>query len=164
MKAAVPKAAALAVGVALVVLAVAATAKSASEAEAARQRVSIQAKEREGASAGRFSFWASGSLGLDTGKVTWTASERPRIVRDGQRIEVWSVVDTFTGRRGTFTIRERVEVVDAANGYLVGTGSWSFVRGTGSYAGASGRGRVATVRTPSGVGSTRFEGFLQSGS
>lgn len=162
MRAATRKTTGMTIGVALVVLAVAATAKSASEAGTARQRVSIEAKEREGASAGRFSFWASGALGQDSGRITWTASEKPRLVRERQRIDVWAVVDTFTGRQGTFTIRERLEVVDAANGYVVGTGSWSFGRGTGVYAGATGRGRLATVRTPSGLTSARYEGLLRS--
>jgi hypothetical protein len=163
MKNVVSRSAALTIGAALVVLAVAAAARSETGADAARQRVSIVTNE-SGTSAGEFSFRASGSLRSDDGKFIWTGTEKPRTVRDGQTIAVYVITDTFTGRRGTLTIRERVEVVDAGNGYIVGTGSWSFARGTGAYAGAVGRGRLASVRTPSGRTSARFEGFLRAGS
>jgi hypothetical protein len=165
MKRTIRKTTAVTVGIASLVLIVAATARSGTEsAVAGQQRIMIETKERAGATAGRFTFHSSGAFERDSGTHEYRSTEKPRIVRDGQSISVYVSVSTFTGRRGTFTLRERLEVVGAGSGYLVGTGTWSFVRGTGDYTGVSGRGRLAAVRTLAGNTSALYEGLARTGS
>ena len=89
-----------------------------------------------------------------------------RVMRDGQKVAIHTVVWTFTGKHGTLLLRERTEWVDLRNdadddgrndGVAVGT--WKAVLGTGQYAGIKGGGRSAHE----GLGSrwfARYEGFL----
>jgi hypothetical protein len=107
----------------------------------------------------------TGSLKGDTGSITTVDKvlrETPRIVmRDGQRISIYSGVWTLAGKRGTVTIRERNEWVDVGRGHGVAVGTWKFVRGTGQYAGLGGGGRSGHA----GLGSpwyARYEGVLTS--
>jgi hypothetical protein len=57
-------------------------------------------------------------------------------------------------------VRHRIEWVDAGNGYTVGTGTWTIVRGTGAYAHVTGGGRSAYSWLPRGFISARAEGFV----
>jgi hypothetical protein len=101
----------------------------------------------------------SGTAGISYGS--------PRVVmRAGQKIEVYSGVYTFEGRRGSLTVRERNEWRDTGsdgngdgNTDGVAVGTWKVVRGTGEYAGITGGGGSAHA----GLGNpwnARLEGFL----
>jgi hypothetical protein len=130
-----------------------------------KQRVAITIK---GLPNGSFVLtpFKTGALKRDSG-TTGIRYGSPRVVvRDGQKIEVYSGVYTFDGRRGSFTVRERNEWRDTgsdgngdgnADGVAVGT--WKAVRGTGEYAGVTGGGGSAHA----GLGNpwnARLEGFL----
>lgn len=92
---------------------------------------------------------AAGSLGPDSGKVSVVSGPSRTVMRDGQKVEIYSGgVYTFAGKKGTLTVRERTEWVDVSNentiyGYppAVATGTWTVVRGTGQYAKVKGGGR-----------------------
>ena len=107
----------------------------------------------------------TGPLKGDSGSIT-TVDEilrgMPRnVLRDGQKISIYTGVWTLAGKRGTLTIRERNEWVDVGRGHGVAVGTWKFVRGTGQYAGLVGGGRSGHA----GLGSPwygRYEGFLTS--
>jgi hypothetical protein len=120
-------------------------------------------KHRFGAPTGTFVLHvlSPGPLGLDSGRFTLAAAERPYVVRDGQWLAVYLGIETLTGKHGTFDMRWRVEFAGAGEGSTVGAGTWSLVRGTGAYAGATGGGRLAAVAPPPrGFTSAQFEGLL----
>jgi hypothetical protein len=96
--------------------------------------------------AGRFVFLPlqEGLLDRDSGTQSAVWSTR-FFTREGQHVEVEAGVTTYEGRRGTFEVRYRDELVDAGNGYGAITGTWRLVRGTGQYAGLTGGGRSAGV-------------------
>jgi hypothetical protein len=48
-------------------------------------------------------------------------------------------VDDLAGD-GAFVLRERIEHLGAGNGFGIGTGTWTLVRGTGAYSDATGGG------------------------
>jgi hypothetical protein len=151
--------------VAAAVLALVVTSTLSAAPELRQQRVMLVQKHRFGAPSGTFEFYAltPGRLGFDSGKLMLAASERPYVVRDGQRAAVYVGVETLTGKRGRFDLRWRVEFVGAGDGATVGTGRWSLVRGTGVYAGVTGAGRLAmVVMTPRGFTSAQFEGLLRA--
>jgi hypothetical protein len=146
----------------LAVLAAAVTLTSVASAgpAAAKQRVSIMSKGF-GTPAGRFVFTPlqAGALKRDSGTENSVFSRRP-VIRDGLSIEIEDARTTSEGKRGSFVIRHRVEWVDIGNGYNVGLGRWTFVRGTGQYAGIIGRGRSAWVFLDGGSWRGRMGGFL----
>ena len=128
------------------------------------QRIMLVQKHRFGSPNGTFVLYAltEGPLQLDSGTYMLGAVEKPHILRKGQSIAVYKAIETLTGKQGTFAIRWRAELVGAGEGSIVGTGSWSLIRGTGAYAGASGSGRFAVVvMTPRGLTSSQFEGFVR---
>lgn len=132
--------------------------------EPQQQRVMLVQKHRFGTPNGTFDLYAltRGPLGFDSGKFTYVAAEKPFVVRDGQRVAVYSTVETLTGKRGSFDIRWRVEYVGAGDGQTVGTGTWSVVRGRGVYAGMTGAGRLGSlVMTARGFTSAQLEGLLR---
>ena len=132
---------------------------------ASKQRIMLEQKHRFGVPDGTFVFYTltPGPLKVDSGRYALAAAERPYIIRGGQRIAVYTAIETLTGQRGTFVIRWRVEFVGAGNGSTVGTGTWSLIRGTGAYVGAKGGGRLAVVvMTPGGLTHSQFEGFLSA--
>lgn len=142
-------------------LIVTSTVSAASAAQ--EQRVMLVQKHRFGAESGKFVLYAltSGQLERDAGSYTYLAAERPPLIRRGQGIAVYITIASFTGKRGTFVLRSRVEFVGAGNGTTVGTGTWSIVSGTKAYAGMKGGGRVAVVAmTPGGDTSSQYEGFV----
>jgi hypothetical protein len=141
------------------------TSVSAAGHAVTKQRVAITIK---GLPNGSFVLtpFKTGALKRDSG-TTGISYGSPRVVmRDGQRIEVYSGVYTFDGRRGSLIVRERNEWRDTgsdgngdgnADGVAVGT--WKVVRGTGEYARVTGGGGSAHA----GLGNpwnARLEGFL----
>jgi hypothetical protein len=128
-----------------------------------KQRVAIEAKLHQ------TSFvlipLQVGAMKRDSGSITeHAAGERCRdVIRDGQKVDVCTGGRrTLTGRRGTLTIRERVEWVDPGSGGCgVAFGTWTVVRGTGAYADVVGGGRSA-YDAHCATWYARFEGYLTS--
>jgi len=111
-----------------------------------------------------------GALKRDSG--TFIGSNPPStpadktVVREGQTVEIYHNVWTFTGKGGSLVIREQTEAVELGhdldhNGFQDGIaiGKWKVVRGTGDYAGIAGGGRSAHFYQGSRW-VARFEGFL----
>jgi hypothetical protein len=150
----------------LVVFAAAVTLTSVAAAgpEAAKQRVAIMTKGVANASTpAQFVLTPlrAGLLKRDSGTTTAAMASGRVVMREGQRVTIYDpIVETLKGQRGTLVIRSRIEYVDAANGYHVGTGTWKVVRGTGQYARITGGGRRGDVYLARGPWSGRNEGFL----
>ena len=111
-----------------------------------------------------------GALKRDSG--TFSGSNPPStppdvaVVREGQTVEKYHNVWTFTGKGGSLVLRERTEAVDLGqdlhhnafeDGIAIGT--WKVVRGTGDDAGIAGGGRSAHFYQGHRW-VARFEGFL----
>jgi hypothetical protein len=152
----------------LVALAAAVTLTSVAAAgpDAAKQRMAIMTKGAANASSPAVFVLTplqTGALKRDLGTTRVEGSLPPErvVMREGQRVAIYdSIVETLTGKRGRLVIRSRIEYVDAANGYHVGTGTWKVVRGTGQYARITGGGRRGDVYLDRGPWSGRNEGFL----
>ena len=133
--------------------------------EATKQRVAITIEGLPNASFVLTPFKA-GALKRDSGTGSITYGSPRVVIRNGQRIDIYSGVYTFAGRRGSLTIRERNEWRDTGSdgngdGNLdgVAVGTWKVVRGTGEYEGIVGSGGTAHA----GLGNpwnARLEGFL----
>jgi hypothetical protein len=142
------------------------TSVAAGGPEATRQRVGIMTKGVANTSRPAqfvLSPLQVGSLRQDSGIARSVGSLPPErvVIREGQRVSIYDpIVETIEGKRGTLTIRSRIEYVDAGNGYHVGTGTWKVVRGTGQYAGITGGGRRGDVYLDRGPWSGNNEGFL----
>jgi hypothetical protein len=149
----------------LAVLAAAVTLTSVASAgpTAAKQRVAINTKILPRGTFVLTSLQA-GALKRDSGTFggNWGTAPGGEVVRNGQTVGVYTNTWTLTGKRGTLTIRERVEWVSVEAGEDgVAMGTWKVVRGTGKYAGVTGSGGSGHA----GLGSpwyARFEGFLTS--
>ena len=153
--------------IAALVAAVTFTTVAAAGPDAAKQRVRINAKILP---AGTFVFTSlrAGALERDSGTFNgnWQTAPGRKVIRNGQEVGTYTNTWTLTGKRGTLTIRERIEWVaigSDGNGDgqqdEVATGTWNVVRGTGAYAGIAGGGGSGHA----GLGSRwngRFEGFL----
>lgn len=129
----------------------------------AKQRVAIVSKGTANGPDGSFVLTPlqSGSLKRDLGTGSAVIPSERAVMRGGQRVSIYDpVVETFKGKRGSLTIRSRIEYADAANGYHVGMGTWKVMRGTGQYAHIGGGGRSAGVYLDRGPWSGRNEGFL----
>jgi hypothetical protein len=129
----------------------------------AKQRVAIISKGTGNASGGSFVLTPAqpGSLKRDSGTASAILPSERVVMRGGQRISIYDpVFQTFKGKRGSLTIRSRIEYADAANGYHAGMGTWKVVRGTGDYSHTRGGGRSAGVYLDRGPWSGRSEGFL----
>jgi hypothetical protein len=132
---------------------------------AAKQRVVITTKGvADVASSSRFVLAPDGDgvLKVDSGTESATWPPEKVVFRDGQRVAIYDVVETFTGKRGSLTIRHRIEWVAAGSGYDIGVGTWKVARGTGQYAGVRGSGRTGNVFLDRGKGpwSGQAEGYL----
>lgn len=151
----------------LVALASAVTVSSVAAAspEVARQRVEITAKGVANAAAlAKFVLTplSPGALKPDSGTESSVVANERFATRDGQSAKIVTWVTTCKGKRGSFVLRVRIEHIDAAHGFHIGTGTWRFVRGTGVYAGVKGGGRVANAWIDYGSRalSERRDGFL----
>jgi hypothetical protein len=148
------------------VAAVTLTAAAAARPEAGKQRVAITVTMLS--AKGVLTPLSEGALERDLGTFGGDWASRPgrTAIRDGQEVDLYTVVWTFTGKRGNLVFRERSEWVDLGqdlnhdgqeDGIAIGT--WKVVRGTGPYAGITGGGRSAHL----GLGrqwNQRYEGFL----
>ena len=151
----------------LAVLAAAITVASAASASpgAAKQHVQITAKGAANSLVPlKFVLtpYGAGALEPDSGTETAVAANKRIVTRDGQTAHVITWISTCKGKRGSFVMRVRIEHVDAGNGFHIGTGTWTFVRGTDAYAGITGGGRVANAWVEFGKQalSERRDGFL----
>jgi hypothetical protein len=154
----------------VIALAVALTVASAAAAspDAVKQRIAISAKP-DSSGPGQFVLTplGSGALKRDSGKVRVAISGGPTVTRQGQEVSIYDITFTYTGKRGSLTIRERSEWVDVSNENAPGVdyrpavavGTWKVVAGTGQYAKIAGGGRSAHA----GMGQQWFarqEGFV----
>lgn len=133
--------------------------------EATKQRAAITIERLPG---GAFVLTPlkAGPLKRDSGTAGISYGSPRVVIRDGQKIEIYSGVYTLTGKRGSLSVRERNEWRDIGSdgngdGNLdgVAVGTWKIVRGTGEYAGIVGGGGSAHA----GLGNpwnARLEGFL----
>jgi hypothetical protein len=106
----------------------------------------------------------TGVLRGDSGTISgnWASVRGRNVMRAGQKVTIFNVRWTFTGKQGVLTIRERSEWVAVELGEdSVALGTWKVVRGTGQYAGITGSGGSGHA----GLGRpwyARYEGFLNS--
>jgi hypothetical protein len=149
--------------VAVLAAAVTLTSVASAGPAAAKQRVAINMKILP-QSTFVLTPLQAGALKRDSGTISgnWRSAPGRDVMRNGQRVGIYSNTWTLTGRRGTLTIRERIEWVDVGNDDDVAIGTWKVVRGTREYATITGIGGSGHA----GLGSpwyARFEGFLRSG-
>jgi hypothetical protein len=126
-----------------VALVVAVTAAAAPVAK--RQQVVVNMKEQTGK--GTFALLAltPGALSAHAGSYTWIVTSKKTGSVDGQGFDRYDAIVTYTGKRGTFVVREVSTLVAVALGQKVGTGTWRILRGTGAYERARGGGRLAAA-------------------
>jgi hypothetical protein len=147
------------------------TSVAAAGRDAAKQRVALTVTILPSGK-GVLTPLKNGALKRDSG--TFSGSNPPStppdktVVREGQTVETYHNVWTFTGKGGSLVIRERTEAVELGqdldhnafqDGIAVGT--WKVVRGTGDYARIAGAGRSAHFYQGARW-VARFEGFLTS--
>ena len=124
------------------------------------QRVAIQSKGSV------YSFTlkpvGTGRLRADVGKTTWNGSSTRTVIRNGQSVEIETVLGTFVGQRGRFAAPFRIEWTSAGNQFRAGVATWTFRNGTGAYEGLEGGGRSTAVIRPGGGSTMQAEGLLRS--
>jgi len=105
-----------------------------------------------------------GATTTDSGSLDYRILTDRDLVRDGQHVRVNEVLDTYTGRRGTLVLRDRIEWTDAGNGHTIGVNTWRVLRGTGAYKDVTGHGRgaYAWLHPPRGPVTYRNDGLLTS--
>ena len=87
----------------------------------------------------------AGPAKRDSGTTSYCCVHSRSTVRDGQPVEIANLLKTYQGRRGTLTLRLRIEWTDAGNGDTIGTGTWRIASGTAAYADLAGNGRLSVV-------------------
>ena len=142
------------------------TAFAAAGPDAAKQRVAISMKNPGG---GTFVLrpLQPGTLKRDSGTVSLVNNGRTTVMREGQSVDIYRSTYTLKGKRGTMSIRERLEFVEVSNEKVpgfdftpgVGIGTWNVVGGTGAYAKITGGGRSGQQGHP---WLAQQEGFLTS--
>ena len=152
----------LGVLVALTLAVTLASVAAAGPTAATKQRVAITVKGMvDGSLSGKAVLvpLQAGVLKRDSGLEQGVVAKERTVVRAGQRVNVVTWVTTAKGKHGTFVIRARIDHVDAGNGFSVGSGTWTLVRGTGQYEGVTGGGRLGQAELGNRW-SERREGFL----
>ena len=142
------------------------TAVAAAGPDAAKQRVAISMKNPGD---GTFVLrpLQPGTLKRDSGTVSLVNNGRTTVMREGQTVNIYRSTYTLKGKRGTMSIRERLEMVGVSNEKVpgfdftpgVGIGTWKVVGGTGAYAKITGGGRSGQQGHP---WLAQQEGFLTS--
>ena len=153
----------------VLVAAAALTSAAAAGSTAAKQRMALTVTVLPSGK-GVLTPLKDGAMNRDSG--TFSGSNPPStppdltVVREGQTVEIYHKVWTFTGKGGSLVIRERTEAVelgqDLDHNYFtdgIAIGSWKVVRGTGDYAGIAGGGRSAHFYQGNRW-VARFEGFV----
>jgi hypothetical protein len=138
------------------------TSVAAAGPEKSRQLVTITAKGIASSNSfGKFELESqqAGPVKSDSGTETATWNSR-HVVREGQDVTLGNWLFTLVGKRGKLVLRDRLETVEAGNGYHVSHGTWKVVRGTGQYAQVTGGGRIGGVWLESRPWSERRVGFL----
>jgi hypothetical protein len=145
-----------------VVVAATLTSLAAARPDALRQRVTITMQAGKTTLVSPFVLVPlhAGPLERDSGTQMGALPPERVVMRNGQSVSLYDGVTTLRGKRGNLVIRYRSEYVDAGNGYHVGTGTWTVVRGTGQYAKVDGGGLSGNVWLDRGPWSSRDEGFL----
>jgi hypothetical protein len=142
-----------------VAAAVTLAAAAAAGPDAAKQRVAITVTMSS--SKGVLRPLNDGALKRDVGRFggDWAYSPDRTVIRDGQKVEIYTAVWTFTGKRGNLVFRGRAEWIDVGHDLNgdgqqdgIATGTWKVLRGTGRYAGVTGGGRSAQLGARSSVG------------
>jgi hypothetical protein len=133
-------------------ISVASVAAAGAGPHVAKQRVAISARPSD-SGPGTFVLTPlrPGALEQDSGTVRVAISGGRTVTRQGQKVSIYDITFTYSGKRGNLTIRERSEWVDVSNanapgfGYppAIAVGTWKVVRGTGQYAKLAGGGRSA---------------------
>ena len=151
---------------ALIALAAAVTLTSVAAAgpDAAKQRVAIDMKGGQ-----TFVLFPlqTGALKRDAGSSSVSTASNGAVMRAGQNVQFYNNTYILKGKRGSLTIRERVEWVDVSNENArgfdfrpgVAIGTWKVASGTGAYSKISGGGRSGHA----GMGAQWFirqEGYL----
>lgn len=128
---------------------------------AKKQRVTIDQDERPEIKQGTWDLVVitTGPLEDDKGTYTWRVTSRKTGMKDGQEFERVLSIVTFTGKNGTFKVREDDTLVSVWRGRVV-TGTWKMLSGTGAYAGVKGGGRLAAALGLVSPDPWRYEGFL----
>ena len=148
------------------VAAVTLTSVAAAGPDAAKQRVAISMKDPGN---GTFVLrpLQPGTLKRDSGTVSLVNNGRTTVMREGQSVHILRSTYMLKGKRGTMSIRERLEFVGVSNEKVpgfdftpgVGIGTWKVVGGTGAYAKITGGGRSGQQGHP---WLAQQEGFLTS--
>ena len=129
---------------------------------AAKQQVQIQIEGND-RGPGKFVLTplTPGALEQDSGAANVAISGPKVVVRDGQRIEIFNLTWTLTGKHGSLTTRERNEWLDTGEAFI-GIGTWKVTKRTGAYAKLTGGGRSASVGLNHANGGwyIRQDGFL----
>jgi hypothetical protein len=143
-----------------------------------KQRVAIEGVYSLGSGTGTFKLTplSAGPLKADAGTLKTiglgSLQDPPApFIRNGQSRSLIVGSDVYTGRRGSFTVAEKDELVNAGaelpdgSRYGVSTGTWKLGHGTGAYAGIVGKGADAAILFPKTGKNLRFslEGIVQSG-
>jgi len=131
---------------------------AAADRAATKQRVTITA--HNGIDSFVLTPTGSGPIARDSGAGSWCCWKQVFTSRRGQKVETNVPTLTLTGDRGVLVLKVRIEWVDAGNGYSVGTGAWTVVRGTGSYSNVRGGGEGAHLWIGQSPRSWRLEGYL----
>jgi hypothetical protein len=134
-----------------------------------KQRIAIEGVFDVGTGTGTWKLipLTPGPLGKDSGTFRAVSSGLPIdptvLVKNGQTIELVSGGDQMTGKRGTLSISQRLQLFPAGGSYKALTGTWVLNGGTGVYERLSGGGGFAAVLLPSGKSRLREEGFVRAG-
>jgi len=143
------------------VVALGVTGVTGAATSAKKQLVSIDQEERPDLRNGKWEMlvWTPGPVQDDKGTYTWSVTSRKKGVRGGQAFERVLSIVAFTGKNGTFKVREDDTLVSSRRG-KVATGTWTMLSGTEDYAGVNGGGRPAAAVGLVRPDPWRYEGFL----
>src|SRR3990172_5450890 len=111
----------LACVVVLVAIVTVTSLASAGSLTAKRQRVALTAA-KSGGEKFVLTPLTPGALTRDAGVTIWARQSERFVMRDGQRVDIWTGLGTFIGKRGNLLTRFRIEWLDAGNGVAPGTG------------------------------------------